>query len=172
MGRNFLLLEMLIALFLIGSYALPLAHFPMRAIQEEIKSYYRIEMHRFADLAFSEFKEKLYLQEIPWEAIAHPVNDKAKIFDDIVELSLDPVGTHKFKRVATVHSVGKKDKEGIEWRLATFRVKFTPSENRFKPFRTKSNSRSFTYQVLLKKTTELQLDISAPEAIPALIETG
>lgn len=164
---------MLIALFLIGSYALPLAHFPMRAIQEEIKSYYRMELHRLGDLAFGEFKEKLYVKEIPWEAIAHSANDRAKIFDDIVELSIDPIGTRKFKRVATMYSVGKKDREGVEWWLVTFRVKFSPVENRFKLFRAKSNSRFFTYQVLLEKTSELQLDISVPETIPpTLIETG
>jgi Tfp pilus assembly protein PilE len=170
--RGFLLLELLIALCLVGTYALPLAHFPIQAIQEEVKSVYRMEVQRLADLAFAEFKEKLYRQEISWEEIASA--SKVKIMDDSVTVSLEPVGTKEFKRSATVSSVGKKGKQGEEWRLATFRVKFEPTKSRLKLFRGKNKNKAsctFVYQVLLEKKPNLP---SAPvqENPPKQIQTG
>lgn len=146
----------------------------MRAIQEEIKSAFRMDVQRLGDLAFAEFKEKLYRQEIPWEKIASSTHEKAKIIDDVVILSLEPVGTRKFKRTATLHSVGKKGKQGEEWRLVTFRVEFKPSESRLKLFRGKNKNKdscTFVYQVLLEKKPNLP-PASPQENLPKAIQTG
>jgi hypothetical protein len=172
--RSFLLLELLIALFLVGSCALPLACFPMRAIQEEIKSAYRMEMPRLADLAFAEFKEKLYYQEFPWDMIASSSENKATVIDDFAEISIDPVGLKKFKRTATMHSIGKKGKQGEEWRLVTFIVKFQPVAGKLKFFQGKKRNKKgcvFTYQVILEKILHITPTI-VPENVPPPIDTG
>lgn len=153
--RTFLMFELMIALFLVGSFALPLAQFPMQAIQEEFKSVYRMQAQRLADLAFSEIKEKLHREEIPWKEIVKPGNDKALILNDVAEISFQPLGKRIFLRQATLHSVGKMGKNSEEWRLATVRVKITPQEKGIKLFRTKKKpvkSRVYTYQVLINKS--------------------
>src|ERR1043165_9034517 len=75
--HSFLMLELLIALFLVGVCALPLAQHPMKALQEETRSAYRMQLHRLADIAFAEFKEKIYQQEIPWKEICSPREAKS-----------------------------------------------------------------------------------------------
>ncbi len=153
--RTFLMFELMIALFLVGSFALPLARFPMQAIQEEFKSAYRMQAQRLADLAFAEIKEKLYKNEIPWKEIIKPRNNKAVVLNDFPEVAFDPLGKRTFSRQATIHSIGKMGKDSEEWRLATVRVKITPQEKKLKLFRSKKNlvkSRIYTYQILINKS--------------------
>jgi hypothetical protein len=151
---SFLMLELLIALFLVGSFALPLAQFPMRSMKEQIKSISRMQVERLADIAFSEFKEKLYKKEISWKQLSVSSDEKAVIFDKDIKLSIAPIGERELKRIDYVSSIGKTTKQGEEWRLVTFSVKFQPKETNFKLFRrTKSqkNARVFSYQILVKK---------------------
>lgn len=138
----------------------------MRAIQEEVRSAYRMQAQRLADLAFAEIKEKLYRNEIPWKQIAQPSQEKTVVLEDVVEVAIEPLGKRKFVRRGTLHSVGKKAQNGDEWRLATFRVEIKPLEKGMKLFQGKKNprtSKSFIYQVLVGKT-------SAPAAAPVLPE--
>ena len=58
--RHFLLLELLIALVLVGTIALPLAQLPMQATQEQLKSLQRSQSQRLADNGLPKLKEKLY----------------------------------------------------------------------------------------------------------------
>jgi hypothetical protein len=155
--------ELMIALFLVGSFALPLAQFPMGAVQEEYKSAYRMQAQRLADLAFTNVKERLYKKEISWKEIAKPRKDKVLILDDVAEVSFEPLGKRKFTRQATLYSIGKAGKNSEEWRLATVRVKITPQEKRIKLFRSKEKpvkSRIYTYQVLISKSSAANLDIA------------
>lgn len=132
----------------------------MQAIQEEIKSSYRMEIERLADLAFAEIKEDLYKQKPSWEIISHPITDKAQIFEGIVELSLDSVTTRRFKKIVKVYSCGKITKDGTEWRKATFEITFSPIPKRFKLY-PKKKFRTFSYQILLEKTSKIE-----PASIP------
>jgi hypothetical protein len=142
---------LLIALFLVGMCVLPIANFPSSALQAEIKSAYRLEMHRLGDLAFAQFKEDAYKKKISWEQIAHSANERATLADKDVEITFDKVGGKKFKRLSTVHSIKKKDKQGEEWRLATFTIKFIPLNTGFKLFKSKDDSCTFTYKLLFHK---------------------
>lgn len=153
------MLELLIALFLVATCALPLAQLPMRAVQEEIKSSYRMQMQRLADLAFAQIKEKLYRQEIPWKEISSPINDKFVIIDDIVTISSNVLGDRPFLRKGTIHSIGKQGRDGEEWRLITFKVKFQ-TKDKTKIFRKKDKALSFcyyNYQLLIKKSSTPQI---------------
>ncbi len=161
------MLELMIGLILVGTIALPLAQFPMQAAREEFKSAYRMQAQRLADLAFAQIKEKLHRNEIPWKEIVKPRENKALVHDDVVNVSFDPLSERKFLCIGTLHSVGKKKGDQEEWRLATIRVKITPQQKGFKLFRTKKSateSRIFTYQVLINKT-------SLPSTTPAVAET-
>jgi hypothetical protein len=151
------MLELMIAIALVGTCALPLARFPMQAVQEAFKSAYRMQAQRLADLAFAEVKEKLYCKEISWKEIIKPRNNKALVLDDVAEVSFEPLGKRKFSRKVSLHSIGKKGQNAEEWRLATLRVKITPQEKGMKLFRSKKSlvkSRIYTYQVLINKSSD------------------
>jgi hypothetical protein len=163
----------MIALFLVGTFALPLARFPMQAVQEEFKSAYRMQTQRLADIAFAEFTEKLYCQEISWKEITSSRGAKAVVLDDAVELSFGPLGKKKFSRHGTLHSFGKKGQDSGEWRLATFCVKITAQQKGFKLFRTKKSVRefrNFTYQVLINKSPAPIATPTQPEVTPKVIQ--
>ncbi len=152
------MLELLIALFLVSICVLPLAEIPMRALKEETKSAYRMQFHHYADLAFAEFKEKIYRQEIPWKQICSP--NEAKSEFRLEKPAFDSIGGRKFERKATFYSVGKKGKKGEEVRLVTFKISFKMQEERFSLFRGKKNEkkdryapRSFTYKMLVVKSS-------------------
>jgi hypothetical protein len=152
------MLELLIALFLVGLCALPLAEIPMKTLRDEISSAYRMQFHHYADLAFAEFKEKIYQQEIPWKQICSP--REAKSAFKLEKTLIDPIGGRAFERKATFYSVGKKGKKGEEIRLVTFIVSFKTKEKRFSLFRGKKGVKkeryapcSFTYKMLVVKSS-------------------
>jgi hypothetical protein len=166
----------MIGLYLVALCALPLAQLPMKALKEETKSAYRMQMHRFADLAFAQVKEKLYRQEISWKQISSPSHHPAILFEDTITVGFEPLGSRQFNRKGTLHSVGKKAQNGEEWRLITFKVTFRPREKKYQLFfnknGTKASSCTFIYQALVNKSnpavqapaqTELIKDIT-PES--------
>ncbi len=148
------MLELLIALVLIATCALPLAQLPIKAAQEEFNCTYRMHAERLADLAFAKVKEKLYRQEISWEEICSPKGSGAQVFEDTVEIDIASRNKKKFIRRSILSSTGKKLQNGEELRLATVKIQIISSDKKFKPFRTKKGvktTRNFTYQVLLTK---------------------
>lgn len=163
------MLELMIALFLVGLCALPLAQFPTRAAKEEYNSAYRMQAQRLADLAFAEVKEKLYRQEISWKTISSAQSAKSIIPIDAMDVSIDPPYKKKFSRQATIYSVGKKTQNAEQWRLATIRIKITPQQKGIKLFRSKKStaaSRVFTYQVLINKAPISETTPSTLEPLP------
>ncbi len=164
--RNFLLLELLIALFLISSFILPLAQFPMQAIQEEFKSAHRMHAERLAQGAFAKIKKKLHAQEISWEEITRPSTQRALVFEDTVSVEFESLGKRDFKVQGTLWSVGKKLQNGEELRLTTVQVQVGSTEKKYKPFRTKKSSRqtrTFTYQLLIQKAAIPPASIDLPQ---------
>lgn len=157
----------MIGLYLVGLCALPLAQLPMKALKEETDSAFRMQMHRFADLAFAQIKEKLYQQEIPWKQISSPSKDPALIFEDTVTIGFAPLGSRKFNRKGILHSVGKKTQSGEEWRLITFKVTFQPQDKKYKLFinkkRTKVSSCTFVYKVLVNKSNSAEQSLAEKE---------
>jgi hypothetical protein len=148
------MLELMIGIFLVCLCALPFAQMPIKALKEETKSAYRTQMHRFADLTFAQIQEKLYGQEISWQEISSASDHPIVVIDDMITISLEPLGTSKFQRKVSLHSKGKKDQKGEEWRLVTLRVRFSPIEKNYHLFLNKTSStvsRTFTYQILLNK---------------------
>jgi hypothetical protein len=149
------MLELLIALFLVGVCALPLAQLPMKALQEETRSAYRMQLHRLADIAFAEFKEKIYQQEIPWKEICSPREAKSIFIPkEPAKVDFEPLRPRTFERKATFYSVGKKAKNGEEIRKVTFQVAFKTKEKKFLLFRGKKNRYApsvFTYQIIVVK---------------------
>ena len=152
--RTFLLLELLIALFLVGLCILPLVHLPMQALREEIRSAWHAEMHRIADLGLADLKEKLHTRQIKWDTIAKSSEEKIKLDDVEVTVVLPSIGKRVFKQTGLLSSIEKTDKEGVEYHLLTYRIEFQ-SKDRFKLFRLKNSAKQrcfFNYQLLVSKS--------------------
>lgn len=67
--RPFLLIEALIALSLLFICAVPLVKQPLQFYKDEINFLTQMEIERLADWTFTEVKELLLQNEIPWEKI-------------------------------------------------------------------------------------------------------
>jgi hypothetical protein len=158
----FLMLELMIALCLVATCALPLVQFPKRVIQEEFHSAYRLQAQRLADLAFAQIKEKLYREKISWKEICSPKGEGSTVLEETLKAPFGRLGTRTFLCKGTLHSVGKTGKGQEEFRLATLRVTITPEQRGLKLFRTKKNrvaSKTYTYQMLLSKPPSNNISI-------------
>jgi hypothetical protein len=165
--RSFLMIELMIALFLVVTCALPLARFPLMAAKQEFNSAYRMQAERLADLAFAKIQEQLHREEIPWKDILRTKANGATVLEDQITVAFDPLGKRSFSRLGTLHSVGKKKQNGEEWRLATFRVKIEPLQKGDKLFygkKARARARIFTYQLLIHKTSATAVNPAAPVA--------
>lgn len=76
---SFLLLELLIALFLLSTMILPLAYLPIKALQKEYLSLQELQLRRLADIQFSVIKKDLYSQEKKFLAVLLAKGLKEKI---------------------------------------------------------------------------------------------
>ncbi len=162
--KTFLLLELLIGLFLLSTCALPLVHLPMQTLQEAVKSAWRIQMHHYADLAFAEIKEKVYTRQVEWDEMTAPRAQKNLILDDEVAYCLPVTGRRTFCRKGYLHSVGKKNNEGKEFRLVTCTIAFQ-TKDRLRLFKLRKRKRdtvSYVYQFTVEKIK------GVPNAIPEL----
>ncbi|MBI5272373.1 MAG: hypothetical protein HY861_00120 [Chlamydiia bacterium] len=65
--QPFVLFEILIALTLVILCAVPLALKPIQLYRSEMRFFEELEGERLADLTFSEIKESLLRNEIPWK---------------------------------------------------------------------------------------------------------
>jgi len=162
------MLELMIALFLVSIYVLPLAQLPMKALREEINTSYRMQLHRYADLAFAEFKEQLYRQKIPWEKLCNTSSENMSV--ENVEISFAALGKRTLIRTVTLRSVGKKGKNTEEWRLVTFKVTFKSQEKKLWLTRTKKGNPkpacTFEYRLLVGKAGLAAPPPPAPELDP------
>ena len=75
----FLLLELLIALFLLSTMILPFAYLPIKALQKEYLSLQDLQLRRLADLQFSALKKDLYSQEKKFLPVLSAKGPKEKI---------------------------------------------------------------------------------------------
>lgn len=78
--NSYLLLETIIALFLITICLLPIAQNPIFFLKSQIISLEKMDLERIADLSFSEIKEKLYKNEIPFDEIIKN-EEKSKLYN-------------------------------------------------------------------------------------------
>jgi len=113
-----------------------------------------MQIHHLGDLAFAEFKEKLHKQELSWEQLSAPFKQRVKLIDKKEPHNLFPVDKLPFTITTTVHSVGKKNDKGEEWRLVTFRVRFdSKAKGKKSLFKNKGRKHPhiLDYQCVVKK---------------------
>jgi hypothetical protein len=67
--RSFLLLEVLLAITLVAVFAAPLMRLPINYYRSQVDRLESFERQRIADWSFSEVKELLLKESIPWDKL-------------------------------------------------------------------------------------------------------
>lgn len=150
--KTFLLLEVLIGIFLISLCLSPLVYGPISSYISEIRIFKEVEGERMADLSFSEIKEKLFKNEIPWKSLPEPGNTTEKL--SLPEMYYQtPNGQKKKVERHFVLRCGKKgektDSEKTIYRKLTVEIEFQPNLSSKK-------QKKYSYKILAKKQAPLE----------------
>ncbi len=141
--RTFLLFEILIAFLLVVICAVPLVSQPLKMYRSEMKFLEQLERERLADWTFSEIKEKLLKNEIPWEKIPSKGAKTPPIDLPAAQISIPGCSPKRIERTFTLHCRGEK--EGL--RDETYRLLYV--EISFSPPIAKKNS--YTFRTTVQK---------------------
>lgn len=110
--KSFVLLEVLIALSLVALCLIPLVKQPLKLYKEEFAYLERMELERLADWTFTEVKELLLKNEIPWEKIPEK-NGQTDNFP-LPPMSIDIAGFNKKKVERSFFLTGRGEKPGLK----------------------------------------------------------
>ncbi|MBI3508250.1 MAG: hypothetical protein HY069_01255 [Chlamydiia bacterium] len=142
--RSFLLLEILIALSLIGICIVPLVSRPLELLQAENKILWEMEGERLADWTYSEIQIQLFKNAIPWEKL--PTKEKKKVDFSLPDIIANiPGKERRIKRHFTLEYDLGRDVEAQSYRLFKVQIHFTPELNKKK---------GYEYQVIVRKIVE------------------
>lgn len=151
--RPFLLLEVLIALTLILVCIVPLVMRPLELYRTENELLWEMERERLADWTYSEIKEKLLKNAIPWKSLPDEKKKKIAYPLEPAELSIPGGKTKTLQRSFTLEL--KKEKVGLKgeiYRLLQVELTFSP--------RLSKKKRDFQYLTMVRK---LQLEQNEKE---------
>jgi hypothetical protein len=146
--RNFLLLEVLLALQLVAFGALYVIQNPLRYLREEIKTLQSMEYQHLADLTFSEIKEAFYLQQIPLNQIPkNKSNSCFVLWKEPLNSSCELLG--KVYRYYRIYGKEKQGKDKNHYHLLTLQLFLSPIPLCAKEL--KKDSPFFTYKLFVQK---------------------
>ncbi len=106
--RSFLLLEILIAFFLVTLCIVPLVRQPLSLYRSELERLEAMEKERLADWTFTEVKEMLLKNEIPWEKIPNKSETAGPFPLPDAVIQLPGCSPKIIKRTFTMTGRGKK----------------------------------------------------------------
>ncbi len=137
--RSFILLEVLIALFLITVCIIPLIRVPYIALKKELLFFENAHLIRIADLSFAEIKTKLFKNEIPWSDIPLSKDNKNEFFYELPPSDIFFLKTKKtINRKAKIYAKEKEGKQNITYRLATVTIVLSKDNKEKKEFEYKA----------------------------------
>ena len=113
--RPVLLLEVLLALLLLVICAVPLVKQPLKLYREEITYLEKMEKERLADWSFTEIKELLLKNGIPWEKLPEKDGSAGPFF--LPDAKLDVPGCKNCVVKRRFMLTGRGAKEGMQGQL-------------------------------------------------------
>ncbi len=130
--RPYLLLELVIAFFLLSICALPLVRNPLQLLKQQYDAIERAELARLAAVDFADLKAVLNKSKktgnIPWDQLcksAERADKKEIVFDRQEELTISMIKPCKFlKKIHWGTVSAAKGKDGQELRLINFRITY------------------------------------------------
>jgi|GEM_PF-2272727 len=136
--RNFLLMEVLIAIAVVAVFAAPLMRWPIKHYQAQISRLEDFEYQRIADWTFSEIKEMLLKEGIKWEKLPAKGKHLSQPLSD-AKLLIPHLTSRSIQR--SYNLVCKGEKQGIHGEIfRLYRVEvFVGAKN------------SYRYRLLVQK---------------------
>lgn len=145
--RPFLLLELLIALALVALCAIPLIAKPVLAYLSELQNLEEEERIRLADWTFSEIKEQMYKNTIPWTDLPGLKETKGPFFLNASFIQIPGKEPKRIERSFTFYGKGEKfGADGEIFRMIHVKIELTP------PLSKKKNN--YNYRTIAKKTSK------------------
>ena len=149
--RTFLLLEILIAIFIVSLCLIPLIQAPIRSYRAEMRLLEEMEGERLADWTFSEIKEKLLKNEIPWEKLPGTEVKSAPFSLPSATIQIFGAKTKKIERTFTLKcgKIGERTgKNGEVYRMFTVAIDFEPRLSQRKRDKRRGD---YTYRLQARK---------------------
>lgn len=148
--RAFLLLELMIALFLVLLCILPFVDIPTKIATEELLFMQRLEMQHISDRTCALIKERIFTKEISWEQLSH--SQKILLIEDVVSIPVKGLEKHRYSRKCRLSSEAKKGVNNEEYRLVTLSITFKKISGALNFFsNSKKKMMQFTYQFVAKQ---------------------
>jgi hypothetical protein len=146
----FLLLEVLIAILLVSLCLIPLIQSPIIGYKAEIKLLEEMEGERIAEWTFSEIKEKIINQEIPWEALPLKKMEKTNPFPlPPTTLSIPNIQPKQINRFFRLKCI--KEKEGENGEIH----KMLGIEILFEPRLSQKKENNYLYRITVTQAPNL-----------------
>lgn len=139
--HSFLLLELLIALFLLSTMILPFACLPIKALQKEYLSLQDLQLRRLADLQFASIKKDVYAQDKKFLAVLSAKGPTGKILLSDPSFCILKLGPYSKK--FTIKEYGYTYLQEKEYYLIRILIEIFPEK-------TKAKKKRFIYQLLIK----------------------
>lgn len=139
---SFLLLELLIALFLLSTMILPFACLPIKALQKEYLSLQDLQLRRLADLQFASIKKDIYAQEKKFLEVLSAKGPKGKV--PLAEPSFFILKLGSYSKKFMIKKYGYTYLQEKEYYLIRILIEICPEK-------TKAKKRRFIYQLLVKR---------------------
>lgn len=106
--KPFLIIEILIAFFLVSLCAIPLVTGPFKLHKLQTIQLEKMEKERLADWTFSEIKEMFLKKEVPWENIPKKGEQSSSIPLSDATIQIPNLQTRKVKRQFFLTGRGEK----------------------------------------------------------------
>jgi hypothetical protein len=143
--KNFLLLEILIAILIVSICLVPLVQNPIRSYRAEMRLLEEMERERLADWTFSEIKEKLLKNEIAWEKLPGLAAVSGPFPLPQAVIQIPGCASKQIVRSYMLQCGEKGEKEGLKgeiYRMLRVNIEFAPRLSR----KTK-----YTYRIMVRK---------------------
>lgn len=143
--KYFVLLEILIALFIITICSIPLISGPIYFYKKEVKSLEELELQRMEKKALFEIRKLLFENKIPWDSFSNKKKSEAQVF--FLKEKILRLKNFNEKKVPVYYRIWtEKEKEGensVIYRKLGVEISF------FDPF--KKRKKRFTHFLFARK---------------------
>lgn len=152
--RSFLLLEVMVAILLLGLFAVPIAGTPLHFYTRELSDLYDLELQRIAESTYAEIREELFEKHSP-DSFGTRVADARSFHLPDQEIIIDGITKYPSKRSYKLWVQGTKEgQDHLLYRILKCRITLS------KP----KTSNTYDYYLLVKwkkMTSEKNSDLAS-----------
>lgn len=146
--QPFLLLEILISILLVSLCLIPLIQSPIRSYKAQVRLLEEMEGERLAEWTFSEIREMLLKNEIPWEKLPKPNQTTLPFPLPFQAIDLPGLKPKNIQRSFTLRCKKNGEKEGLKgetYRMIYVDIEFEPKLSQ------KKGKGTYSYRLAIRK---------------------